>query len=258
MNRTLILAPLALAVSIISSAFAQQGPAYPAPVAVPSAGRSAAASPAPAPATGAAGATPVTATWSAAPPMPTEVVSNPKLRDELLAMRDEDQRVRRAWIADPKNEKVKTESKVVDERNVARVAAIIDQSGWPTVAAVGEKGSAAAWIILQHAPLAVQEKYLEIMKAAASRKDLSWALLATTIDRVRIGEGKLQLYGTQYDTASGHFGPLPVEDPAGLDSRRREAGLTTMADYDDAMRRTYNQPPRAGRRPIGPAPNVNP
>ena len=62
---------------------------------------------------------------------------------------------------------------------------------------IGQKGSAAAWLIIQHAPLSVQEKYLEAMKTAAKRRDLSWAPVATTIDRVRIGEGKLQLYGTQ-------------------------------------------------------------
>ena len=123
---------------------------------------------------------------------------------------------------------------------------------------VGQKGSAAAWIIIPHAPLPVLEKYLEAMKTAAKNHDLSWAPVATTIDRVRIGEGKLQLYGTQYDTTSGHFGPLPVEDPAQLDARRREAGMTTMAEYDEAMRRTYNQAPKTEKRPIGPAPNVNP
>lgn len=253
MNRTLILAGAAVSALLVPLSYAQS-PAYPAPVpAAPAAAPRSSPPPTTSiPMPGAA--TPDTA----APTAPLPEASNPKLRDELLAMRDEDQRIRRAWIANPKDEAIKAESKVIDERNVARVTAIIDQFGWPTPAMVGQKGSAAAWLIIQHAPLSVQEKYLEAMKTAAKHHDLSWALVATTIDRVLIGQGKLQLYGTQYDTTSGHFAPLPIEDPAQLDARRRQAGMTTMADYDEVMRRTYNQTPKTEKRPIGPAPNVNP
>lgn len=54
---------------------------------------------------------------------------------------------------------------------------------------------------------------------------------------MRVNAGRPQLYGTQYGTAEGVFGPRPIEDPDRLGERRAEAGLPPMAEQDARMRR---------------------
>ncbi len=114
---------------------------------------------------------------------------------ELLSIRDRDQEVRHRWIADMKNEALKAEAEKVDKEDLVRIEAIIAQYGWPTRSLVGRSAGDAAWIVIQHADLATQKKYLDMMTKAADTGDLYPALLATTVDRIRVREGKAQVYG---------------------------------------------------------------
>jgi hypothetical protein len=50
-------------------------------------------------------------------------------------------------------------------------------------------------------------------------------------DRVLVGEGKKQLYGTQLSTKDGKLTPQPIEDETNVDVRRKEAGLQPLAEY---------------------------
>jgi len=48
---------------------------------------------------------------------------------------------------------------------------------------------------------------------------------------VRTCSGLPQRYGTQFDwDARGEMNPLPIEDPEGVDARRRAVGLPPLAD----------------------------
>lgn len=50
-------------------------------------------------------------------------------------------------------------------------------------------------------------------------------------DRIRMYEGKPQLYGTQFQPGEdGEFIPYTIEDPEGVDERRRKAGLNTLQE----------------------------
>jgi hypothetical protein len=140
---------------------------------------------------------------------PTELDS--ALRDELLAMRNEDQRVRRAWIASPEDESIKAEASALAQRNQARVIEIIERYGWPGNSLVGAKASGAAWTLLQHSSLDVLKRYLPVMEAAVAAGELDHGLLATTIDRVRVNEGQPQVYGTQFRQENGEWVPYPIE-----------------------------------------------
>ncbi|MEV6863790.1 DUF6624 domain-containing protein [Streptosporangium subroseum] len=59
--------------------------------------------------------------------------------------------------------------------------------------------------------------------------------LAYLIDRVRVGEKRPQLYGTQYHAPDGALVPRPIEDREHLDERRAQVGLEPHADYDRSM-----------------------
>ena len=166
-----------------------------------------------------------------APPPPPVVTPNDALRDELLAMRDADQEVRRRWIKDRENPQINAEMNAVDARNIVRVREIIKTYGWPSKALVGEKASGAAWIIIQHSSPATIKEYLPLMRQAVARGDLHGGLYATSYDRVLLSEGKKQMYGSQFDTDNGRCQPKPIEDEANVDKRRKEVGLDTLAEY---------------------------
>ncbi|MFI6797221.1 DUF6624 domain-containing protein [Streptosporangium canum] len=63
--------------------------------------------------------------------------------------------------------------------------------------------------------------------------------MASLVDRVRVADGRSQVYGTQYWTHDGVYEPRPIEDLERLDVRRAEVGLAPQADYDRTMRDLY-------------------
>jgi hypothetical protein len=107
----------------------------------------------------------------------------------------------------------------------------------------------AAWLIVQHAIAqpAFQRRALELLRAAV-RRDEARALKAAMLeDRIRTLEGRPQRYGTQFDwDASGQLSPLPIEDAAGVDARRREIGLRPLEEATQDLRIAAE---REGERP---------
>ncbi|WP_435208372.1 DUF6624 domain-containing protein [Micromonospora sp. bgisy143] len=145
------------------------------------------------------------------------------LHDELVAMLERDQADR--------NGTPQTES---DQARTVRLKEIIRNHGWPTFALVGEDGGNAAWAIAQHSDLdpAFQQEALELLRAAVAARQASPGNLAYLEDRVAAGKGEPQVYGTQI--RCGPDGPVPatpIRDEAGVEGRRAEAGLPTLASY---------------------------
>ncbi len=116
-------------------------------------------------------------------------VEDPALRAELLAMLELDQAARTGAGADLDQ---------VDATNQARITEIFDEHGWPGWSLVGDDSSTAAWAIVQHADLApdLQRRGLDLLTAAVAAGDASPGDLAYLVDRVRVANGELQVYGT--------------------------------------------------------------
>jgi hypothetical protein len=161
------------------------------------------------------------------------------LRAELLARVAADQKPRMARmesLAKPTREQIAA-MMAIDRANAARMRQIITVHGWPGKSVVGEDGSHAAWLLVQHAPEDLQEQALVLLTGAVRRGDASPGDLAYLTDRVRLHRGEPQLYGTQYrySPASG-LALHEVEDPERLDERRAAVGLGPHAEYDAGMR----------------------
>jgi hypothetical protein len=66
---------------------------------------------------------------------------------------------------------------------------------------------------------------------------------ALLVDRVRVGDGKPQIYGTQarpLEDWKGHDPVLfPIEDAVHVDRRRAEVGLMPLNDYLKGLREMY-------------------
>lgn len=158
-------------------------------------------------------------------------------------MRDEDQAARQEWIQKQNDPQLADKVKAIDEKNTKRVIEIIDQNGWPGSPMVGEDGSAAAWILIQHAKPEVIDKYLPAMQQAAEKGELSRALVALTVDRQLVNQGKPQIYGSQFKVENGQWVPSPIADPEHVDERRKSVGLGPLEEYARQLREAYGPPP---------------
>ena len=100
-----------------------------------------------------------------------------------------------------------------------------------------------AWLLVQHADhdRTFQRTCLYLMKMQAA-DEVSLANIAYLEDRVRVEEGRSQLYGTQfYVDEAGKFGPRPIEDLDHVDERRQVVGLQPLSDYARDVEQSYKQ-----------------
>jgi hypothetical protein len=116
----------------------------------------------------------------------------------------------------------------IDKANMARLKEIIDAYGWPGLRFAGA-ASQTAFMVLQHADHDSQRRYLPLLREAVKRGDALGSHLALLEDRVRVADGKPQLYGSQLSGTPLRF--EPIEDEARVDERRRSVGLEPLADY---------------------------
>ncbi|HET9288979.1 MAG TPA: DUF6624 domain-containing protein [Gaiella sp.] len=163
---------------------------------------------------------------------------NTELAAELARMADEDQRVRRALPSDASSPSAfdwprAMEMARVDVENTDRLREIVDEHGWPGRSLVGEEGAEHAWLLAQHAStrLDFQRRVLDLLTAAVAAGEATPRQLAYLTDRVRMSEGKNQIYGTQYiRDEHDHRVPYPIEDGVHVDARRAGVGLAPLGE----------------------------
>jgi hypothetical protein len=128
----------------------------------------------------------------------------------------------------------------IDEKNAAYLKDVVRRTGWPTISAVGQEASQAAWLLAQHADhdLNFQAECLALMKSLPA-SEISQANIAYLEDRVLVARGKQQSYGTQFYTQDGALRPRPIQDEEGLEARRATMGLETFTDYRQRMMGKY-------------------
>lgn len=148
------------------------------------------------------------------------------LAREILMMFNKDQEARFSNI-NPE------EIKQIDVNNTRRISEIIDKDGYPTIDKIGVEASDALWLLVQHADLDrdFQIKCLELMKKLPNG-NINKKNIAYLEDRVRVGMGKLQLYGTQFHRREdGKLVLRDIEDIDNVDRRREEMNLGTLDKY---------------------------
>ncbi len=181
----------------------------------------------------------------------TAAVDDPALCAELLAMRTTDQDMRAEVVAFIQASEgqpdvwefmgLKEQLDSLDTAHAARMREIIDEHGWPGPPLVGKDGTEAAFLIVQHADLVLQQEALPLVQDAYENGALSGQSLALLTDRVRAGEGEPQLYGTQATIQQGELTFHPIADSAQVDQRRATLGLPPLSAYIETLRATYLQ-----------------
>jgi len=120
-----------------------------------------------------------------------------------------------------------------DSINIIKVTKILNQYGWLGPQDVGFKGSMALFLVIQHADLKTQQKYLPMIKKAEKEGKTLSSNLAILQDRIAMREGKKQIYGSQgfNDKTTGIRYIYPMIHPDRLDQRRKSMGLQPMKEY---------------------------
>lgn len=121
----------------------------------------------------------------------------------------------------------------IDSLNLIKVKQVLEEYGWSGAEIVGEKGNKTLFLVIQHADLKTQETYLPMMREAVKSGNAKNSDLALLEDRVALGQGRKQIYGSQIgsDIKSKAAYVLPLEDPDNVDARRAAMGLEPLGEY---------------------------
>jgi hypothetical protein len=126
--------------------------------------------------------------------------------------------------------------KIINEKdaiNLIKIKSLLDKYGWLGTDVIGEEGNSTLFLVIQHADLPTQQKYLPMMREAVKSGKAKGSALALLEDRVALREGRKQIYGSQIGTnmITKLNYVLPLEDPDNVDKRRAEVGLQPLAEY---------------------------
>jgi len=123
----------------------------------------------------------------------------------------------------------------IDHHNTQAMKKIVARYGWPGEKLVGQMGAQAAWLLVQHADhdREFQKQCHRLLEAAVESKDAEPTHLAYLTDRICVGDGLPQIYGTQLE--------YPIHDPEHVDERRVAVGLPALADYLASSREMMEQ-----------------
>jgi uncharacterized protein DUF6624 len=145
------------------------------------------------------------------------------LREQLRAMVKEDQDARLAFDD--------ARMDAIDAKNRPEVLRLVSKYGWVTKSLAGKDAAHDFWLLVQHQTPDIQRRLLSALEKAAKTGNASMTDYAYLYDRVQVGLGKPQHWGTQTKCRDGKPVLDPVDDPVGLDARRKELFLPPIAEY---------------------------
>mgnify|MGYP000011318830 CR=1 FL=1 len=173
------------------------------------------------------------------------------LMSELEEIREKDQRYRMqmrgfsdkyGWDS-PQVDSLWALQSPMDSLNTLRILEIIEERGYPGKTLVGDQAS-TAFLVIQHADIEIQEKYLPIMTEAAEKGEMPYSSLALLIDRINMRNNKPQIYGSQLqrDEETGGWMFYYIEDEKNVNKRREKVGLGPLEEYAKRFGLEYSVP----------------
>jgi hypothetical protein len=121
---------------------------------------------------------------------------------------------------------------IKDSINLDKITEVLDKYGWLGRDIVGDIGNSALFLVIQHADLKTQEKYLSMMQDAVKAHRANRTDLALLEDRIEIRNGRKQIYGSQIGMSDDNkYYISPLLDPEKVDERRAKVGLPPLSEY---------------------------
>lgn len=168
-------------------------------------------------------------------------VQFPLVRKKLEKILKTDTQVRTEWQKIEKrhgrdSEPYQLHRKIIhatDSTNLSAIREILANYGWLGVNQIGQKANAAIFLVIQHSNPETQEEFLPMMQKAVKERKAFASDLALLEDRVLVGQGKDQLYGSQIgvDDTTNESCVFPISDPENVDTRRQRVGLGPISNY---------------------------
>lgn len=120
-----------------------------------------------------------------------------------------------------------------DSLNELETESIIEKHGWVGKSIVGGQANMTLWLVIQHAALETQEKYLPLLRESVMEGESSGSHLALLEDRIQMRNGEPQTYGSQItmDNESGEQMIYDIKDPEYVNQRRAKVGLDPLEEY---------------------------
>lgn len=153
-----------------------------------------------------------------------------KVISDLEKMGETDQALRGAPTGAKLSDSEWADQIKTDQKNMERLAEIVDKYGWPGATLFGLAAAQSAFLVLQHGDKEHQEKYLPLFREAVLNNEAASSDLALLEDRVRVRNGRPQIYGSQLNGAARPE-LFPIEDEVNVDKRRESVGLEPLAEY---------------------------
>ena len=177
---------------------------------------------------------------------------NEQLREKLLLMKAEDERVREELA---KTGELFDGYHAVMERvhleNARELEELIDEHGWTGKSLVGEDGAEAAWLVAQHAISlpAFSRKCLKFVEKAVAENEAEPYQFAYLHDRICYFENRPQRFGTQSDwNEHGKMEVWQLEDETKVNDLRAEVGLYPLESLTWESAETRENKPLDWRR----------
>lgn len=119
---------------------------------------------------------------------------------------------------------------------IAAITDILDKYGWVSEERVGYEANQTLWLVIQHANLETQEKYLPLLQESVKNKESQGWYLAFLQDRILMYKGEKQIYGSQAkpnaETGKTHI--YPIENVATVNERRANLDLESIEEYAES------------------------
>lgn len=178
---------------------------------------------------------------------------NNTLRKELIDRAEKDQRLLQSVkdAGELMDDEYHPELRRLHEENTKRAKELLREEGWPMLSQVGEAGSDAMWLIVQHSVL--EPEFMlscvpELERLVKAGEAKGWQL-AFLQDRALMLQGKPQLYGTQHVLDSdGELKPYKLADPDDVDKRRHAVGLEPLEERTRILREDREKVLQARKR----------
>lgn len=161
------------------------------------------------------------------------ILNDVLIRDQSLRVLHDSMSIKYGHLKEVQNLNIVVQKKIRldDSLNLIIVTKILDKYGWLSSEAVGYEGNATLFLVIQHADLKTQEKYLPMIKEAVANYKASPSELALLIDRIEMRNNRPQIYGSQMETVDGKIRVYKIIDPKNVNKRRAEMGLDSIEDY---------------------------
>jgi hypothetical protein len=120
----------------------------------------------------------------------------------------------------------------IDSTNLVQVELILAKYGWLGRGSVGDTANSAIFLVIQHADLETQLKYISLLEKSVEIGQSRPSNLALMQDRILMRQGKKQIYGSQVvPNKSGGQDFYPIEDEKNVNIRRAKIGMQPLEEY---------------------------